>query len=367
MNMMMIATWMCLAIKHKRRRLTPSRYFVKHDLPPSYRSPWAYLCRSTRDDAWILTVGFSRAAFSQLVTITAPYLQRSAIGHPNMQPCDVIGLGLMWITSRLRQKHLCQIFGQTPAIVCRELQRARYALRRALMHDNDARIAWPSPSEMATFAAIIKAKRRIKHVFGFMDGVHFPIFRPNDVNVQSAYYNGWLKGVSVTNVLVFTPDGCICMARTNCPGSWHDSVTAIPIYRVLNDPILTPPKNRIIADSAFVRTSSCRTCLTMPQRLHASQHMLSTNADVVKTRQAAEWGMNTLQSTFNRLTVPLPCDIVWNRNLLRLVFHLFNFKARWDGNQTRTVFDPDDGYDVDAESEAINHDRYLHAIFHLQD
>ena len=193
-------------------------------------------------------------------------------------------------------------------------------------------------AEMQHLSLLVQEHRpRLRHVFGFMDGVHFPIFNPKDPEQQNVLYNGHIKYTSITNVIVFTLDGCICMARTNCPGSWHDSITALPIYETLNNVTATPPPFRIIADSAFVATERCITCLTLTQRATASQQVLRMNANVVATRQAAEWGMHTLQSVFNRLTEPLFCDSQFNDRLLLLIFHLFNLRARTNGNQIKAV------------------------------
>jgi hypothetical protein len=316
---------------------------------------------------FINALSMRREPFFRLVEITEPYLMRGATGHPNLSPVDVIGLTLMWFTSRLLQKHLQTMFGQTPAVICRELQRGRAALRSALQVDRDGRIEWPDAPTMQRFSDMVQRKRgELSHVFGFMDGVHFPILNPADVDEQNAYYNGREREVTITNVLVFTPDGCIASVRYNCPGSWHDSIVALPIYDVLNNIILTPPPYRIIADSAFVATDRCVTCLTVTQAASATRAAQQMNAAVVSVRQAAEWGMHSLQSVFHRLTLPFPCDVAYNQQVLDVAFRLFNFHARWDGNQTRTVFDPDDVIDNNNLADLIDqHNRYLIARFNL--
>ncbi|KIK80444.1 hypothetical protein PAXRUDRAFT_158675 [Paxillus rubicundulus Ve08.2h10] len=45
--------------------------------------------------------------------------------------------------------------------------------------------------------------------------------------------------------------GVIIAARTNAPGSWHDSCVAQPIYQILHEK--TPDGYYIIADTAFPR------------------------------------------------------------------------------------------------------------------
>jgi len=169
------------------------------------------------------------------------------------------------------------------------------------------------------------------------------------------------------NVLIFTPDGCICAATYNCPGSWHDSAVAVPIYETFNDSGFTPPPFRVIADSAFIASDRCVTCLTLPQRARASVQSLRMNANVVAARQAAEWGMHTLQSVFNRLTLPLPCDTRYNARLFLLAFHLFNFRAKTVGNQIQSVFDPEDNAYIDIEKLMEERESLLNAMFHLFD
>ena len=336
---MLVAIVLLLSAR-RRRRLINTAYYVKVDVGLLSESPWSRIKSSTRDDTWVSAISIRLAPFARLVDITTPYLVRGRTGHPNLSPVDVVGLTVMWLTSRLLQSDLSLIFGQSPSIICRELQRGRTALRHALRIDHDSRIEWPDAPTMQRFAFMVQNKRHeLRDVFGFMDGVHFPIFNPDNPNEQNAYYNGWVREVSVTNVLVFTPDGCIALARFNCPGSWHDSIVALPIYDVLNDPTYTPPPYRIIADSAFVSTDRCVTCLTMTQVAIASRAALRMNAAVVSVRQAAEWGNGALQRTFARLKLPLSADADTRASLLHVVFHLYNLRTRLTGfNQIKSVF-----------------------------
>ena len=58
----------------------------------------------------------------------------------------------------------------------------------------------------------------IKNYSGFVDGVRFKIQDPGDVELQNGYYNGWQACCNISNVVCFSPDGCIIWARYNCPG-----------------------------------------------------------------------------------------------------------------------------------------------------
>jgi hypothetical protein len=104
----------------------------------------------------------------------------------------------------------------------------------------------------------------------------------------------------------------------------------------------------------------------MTQAALANPAALRMNAAVVSVRQAAEWGMHSLQSVFHRLTVPFPCDVAFNQQVLDIVLHLFNFRARWDGNQTRTVFEPCDALNVLALNRQIaRRDNFFQAMIDL--
>ena len=142
----MMCAWWLLSQRHKRRRLIPSPYLTAPELPLPPQSPWATLKCSGRDEAFLVTIGFGKEAFRHLVNITAPYLHRSHRSHFKMDVDDVVGLILMWLTTQVRQKHLQLVFGQTPAVICRELKRGRNALLHAVTRDPKCVVRWPTVS-----------------------------------------------------------------------------------------------------------------------------------------------------------------------------------------------------------------------------
>ena len=83
----------------------------------------------------------------------------------------------------------------------------------------------------------------------------------------NAYYNSWKSYCSVTNVLVFAPDGCIIWARYNLPGSYHDSRLARPLYTMLLNPTLTPLPFALVADTAFPRTQEMSGRIITPPKV----------------------------------------------------------------------------------------------------
>jgi len=72
-----------------------------------------------------------------------------------------------------------------------------------------------------------------------------------DADVQNAYYNGYRAASTITNVVVFTPDGAICFASINHPGTFHDSRASYGVYELVNDLNRTPNPFKLLGDSAF--------------------------------------------------------------------------------------------------------------------
>jgi len=159
------------------------------------------------------------------------------------------------------------------------------------------------------------------------------------------YYNGWKGSETITNVIAFTPYVCICWASINAPGSWHDSALSSDLYRRLDDPTITLPTYRVLADSAF--NGQCSGIMKQQDAdvifhtlTHQQQYdMIATNNSIARTRVAAEWGMHTLQSVFRRLNTKLPFNVSADKKLIKLCLHLNNLRCRTIGyNQIRNTF-----------------------------
>lgn len=223
----------------------------------------------------------------------------------------------------------------------------------------DARVQWPSPTRMRRYCELISAyEPGLQNVFGFIDGVYVPCNEPTDRDEQNAYYNAWRGCCSLTNVLVFGPDGCIIWANCNAPGSWHDSKVAISLYHKLLDAELSPPEYVLVADSAFPTSGLMKNRIITPpkvkkvyeenmaiierngvQRLEEKDPNADSLEAVIRARQAVEWGMHSLQSVFRRLHVRFVFDPPYTQHMLKLVFHLYNLRTRRMGLcQIRTVY-----------------------------
>jgi hypothetical protein len=139
----------------------------------------------------------------------------------------------------------------------------------------------------------------------------------------------------------------VIAARTNAPGSWHDSRLASRIYTQLQ--LHTPPDYYIVADTAFPRgTSSINGRIRAPlkhgQVLRGSaaeiEEQMAFNRELLSYRQTAEWGMRAIQGAFGRLRLPLNIANEEARSdLIEICLRLHNLRAIRVGiNQIRTVY-----------------------------
>ena len=167
-------------------------------------------------------------------------------------------------------------------------------------------------------------------------------------SVQNAYYNGWTCAHHCSCVLAFAPDGKLIYTILNAPGSWHDSAIATPLYTQLLDH--TPAGYRVLSDTAFPRKSQrLRERILAPvkrgDRLPDSPCSYSRlkvlNDQVVSARQAAKWGMRTIQGTFARLNLPLPAsNHQFRYDVLEAVCRLHQIRTQLvEINQTRSVYE----------------------------
>jgi hypothetical protein len=216
----------------------------------------------------------------------------------------------------MRQKTLCQLFGITPAVCSRLLDVGLRGLESAANRIPECQILWPTAMRMAHCAAIIHAKvpgLSAHSVFGFVDGLNLAIDNPSDPLEQNAYYNGWLKGVACSQVLVFDPKGLIIWVRYNCPGSWHDVTVATPLIQHM---ATVPDPFCLLGDTGFQCGEEMRKKILMPlkggTRLPADaaerERVQRLSADITTGRQAAEWGMRALQGAYARLKSCMTAD-----------------------------------------------------------
>lgn len=143
--------------------------------------------------------------------------------------------------------------------------------------------------------------------------------------------------------------GLIIGCRLNAPGSWHDAKIAQPIYKKLRE--LTPDGFYLVADTAFPRQSRSiqerikaplKDGAKLPRDPTERQSLLAFNRQLLSCRQAAEWGMRTLQGSFGRLRIPLNiANSKARAELLEVCIRLQNVRTTLVGiNQIRNTYEP---------------------------
>ena len=187
-------------------------------------------------------------------------------------------------------------------------------------------------------------------MFGFIDGLRLALHPCGDVEMENAYYNGYYThNHYVSNVFLFTPDGCVSYAVTNCPGNWHGSqVSRIGgLYDVLISDV--PQGFFVVADSAFPVHGEVGTKIKRcPKRSETGTQTsigLSTTQleDLTKMRQSAEWGNRALEGSFPRLKAIFPWESsgFFRSVVITNCIQLVNLRARLIGpSQIRSVWMP---------------------------
>lgn len=136
-------------------------------------------------------------------------------------------------------------------------------------------------------------------------------------DIQNAHYNGWLHAVFVTGTLCFSSDGLIVWSKHICPGSWNDLDTSLQFREKLVDPDLKPEERYgVMADSAFPCGEDMIGRIMTPLkegdlgRLVPSVRLVAQRKSGVITfvRQAAEWGMGSVEKVYHRLMHALLYD-----------------------------------------------------------
>mgnify|MGYP001066402248 CR=1 FL=1 len=205
-------------------------YLTRQSIVAPSDSPIAFLLANGDDQAYLLTMGLDRASFEYLLAHFGPRIaanRKSKRGRKRLLDSrGSLALALHYMNSSMLEKTLCLLFGLTPAVCSDRLNEAMEALADVLPSLPECAIELPTVVEMAKLAADLqKTYPLVKNVFGFVDGVSFPVEHPSDPDLQNALYNGWKSDCTVTNVIGFLVSGCIFWARINCPG-WTTACAA---------------------------------------------------------------------------------------------------------------------------------------------
>jgi len=359
------AFYRSLGREPRRRR---DRRIPRIALQDPHQSAWRKVYNSQSDQAMITLTGLDRAAFHSLLECFqgrynefTPHtktgeLQRltgSSRGRPRlMSPSDCLALYLAWTRLRGSNFVLSMIFGMTGTSVSVYLRFARRLLIATLQRHPLATLVLPTPEKIEEFRKLIADRHpALANVWCTMDGLKLYLEQSPETVIQSRFFNGWTHDHYVTSVLVFCPDGTIPMACYNVPGSVHDSTIAEwgGIYAKLQRVYDQTGGATCTVDSAFCRKEApflIKSSQTDP--VTNSPEELLVNRDATSMRQAAEWGMRSLQSSFPRLKERLVYEEAGERRfILKLMILLYNYRARTVGvNQIRNTYMPN--LEIDA-------------------
>ncbi|ETN02259.1 hypothetical protein PPTG_16507 [Phytophthora nicotianae INRA-310] len=348
------AVFEVLLSKAWRIAMRSRHYLTTKCLDPPSESAWMILYKYGNDVNFLNATSLTRPTFNQLLRRFSRFYfipRHNARGRPPKlrHHHQVLGLLLSFYVGSMEQTTLCLVFGVPPSTLSRTLRRGERALASTLKGYAPARISWPSPSRQVELAMLVEAREPLlQHTFGFIDGKNLRVQQPSNSDLQNAMYNGWLHTVFVTGTICFAADGCIIWAKHNCPGSWNDSDTSLGFRNKLLDPVCCPdPRKNVVSDSAFPCSTSMAGRILTPLKdgdldrilpsLRSSARTLH-NA-ITSVRQAAEWGMGSIQKVYHRLNLPLPYDPELRGVRIDNLFRMCNYRVRTVGiSQIRTTF-----------------------------
>ncbi|TDL21495.1 hypothetical protein BD410DRAFT_749630 [Rickenella mellea] len=342
-------------------------YLVRSQLLPKPRinTPWTRLYDSRNDRAYITTMGFSVEAFDLIlrsgfseswnsIPIPRDDVGRNSEPRPERRSLDAagaLGLVLHFLSSTMHEVSLQQIFALIPTTVSRYNNFSLSILLKTLRGLPEAAITWPAEEVKFQYLTELVVARHslLRGAFGSIDGLNLLVQTSDDIEIENATYNGWLKEHFVSSVIVFSSQGAIISCNINAPGSWHDSRVAQPIYlKLLRS---TPDDYFLVADTAFPRGTDrihgkikapMKAGQLLPADAAERDARMRYDRQLLSYRQTAEWGMRAIQGSFGRLRVPLPIeDAAARGDLLEICMRLHNVRTRLVGiNQIRSVYEP---------------------------
>ena len=358
--------YLTLSDDSKRMR---QRRLPRVSLHSPHKSAWRKLYHSKNDQGMITLTGFDFNSFNAVSKKLAPLfnvftpfrrdhetitLKTSPRGRRRqINAVDCLGLVLAWTRTRGSMAVLQMIFGLTMTNLSTYLRFGRRIVIEVLKNDPDATIRLPTENEMQQYTQAIAGKHPslgAQKVWCTIDGLKLMLQQAPNSTIQEQFYNGWMHDHYVTSVLCFCPDGTIPIAAFNMPGSFHDSTVAEygGVYAKLGE-MFDKYGVKCTADSAFGAK-------TYPFLIKSSQDPLlatgNTQEEIVaqvraqleatSMRQAAEWGMRAVQSSFPRLKDRFNYEEEGERQrVLHSMFLLYNLRTRMVGiNQIRNFYMP---------------------------
>ena len=272
-------------------------------------------------------------------------------GRPRMITAkDCLGLCLAWTRTRGSSMVLQIIFGMTGTSVSMYLRFGRRILVRVLQNEADCAIRIPDVTKIRMFQDCIKERHpALQDVWCTMDGLKLYLQPSSDCTTQNNFYNGWTHDHYVGAVIVFCPDGTIPICCYNVPGSVHDSMIAEMgnVYNKL-EKVFQRTGGKCTVDSAFSKRNYPFLIKSGPSNLGLGEtrqefrENARLQAEATSMRQAAEWGMRSLQASFPRLKERFIYEEHGERKvIMKSMLLLYNLRARKVGiNQIRNTYLP---------------------------
>ena len=181
--------------------------------------------------SFTLMTGLLRYVFQTLLHILSSRATwpRSHTGRPHsLSPSAELGLFLFYVGSTMNLKHLCLIFGTTPAVCSRSIKKMLKASPSKLRRHPFAKIEFPDLAKMTSGQNWSRNASPWQLMFiGFMDGLSLHSECSSDMYEKNALHNGYHSDMMVNNVFAYGADGKVFLCGLNFIGSCHNgSITA---------------------------------------------------------------------------------------------------------------------------------------------
>ncbi|KAK9252207.1 hypothetical protein V1507DRAFT_247001 [Lipomyces tetrasporus] len=175
----------------------------------------------------------------------------------------------------MAQFTLQEAFGTVPSVCSRYIQRGLEMLLDFLKTSiPGAKILWPKTTDLERYAMLIRNQHPIpENAFGSVDGLHLPVEAADDMEIQNAYYNGWVHS--------HFPPTCSCSLLWEQSCTWRSTrqetcmtraCVARELYQKLHHE--TAEGYWLIADSAFPTSNGLRDKIGTPLK---SKFSVETN------------------------------------------------------------------------------------------
>ena len=314
-----------------------------------FESPWAKLYHHGDASSFLTMTGMTRNAFTILHDVLFFGEQPQRTGRPQlMNPTAQLGLFLFFIGSTMGYKHLCLIFGCTPTVCSRVINKMLKLVVKKLKRHPLACVRFPNAEKMEYYAQLIHQREpAVDDVIGFMDGVSLTSECTSEPVVQNSMYSGYHSDTMVNNLFAYGPDGRVIFCAINFPGSWHDGSITANVLPYLRKKIGT---YKMCVDQGLPRSGDALDVLVGPiSRAQAYRlapnlrpYLIHLSNVYVSLRQTSEWGMRGLQGTFPRCKKRLPGNQFKRKLVIQSIVLVHNFRTETVGlNQIKTVFDPE--------------------------